>query len=106
MRSALLRSAFPLIKTHGFTRHTLALAALALPDSPHSEPLSQPALSALFGFGEEARRTLINAWLDEGIKHMGSAAIEGRNLSVRDALSRRLSWNEPVLEKLPEVLTH
>ncbi|KAF8525784.1 hypothetical protein BU17DRAFT_74219 [Hysterangium stoloniferum] len=102
MRTALLRCAFPLVKTHGFTRQTLSLAALALPDSPHSEPLSEFAVSALFGPGLEARRTLINAWLDEGIEQMGGDAIQSGDMSVRDALKGRLKWNEPVLEKLPE----
>jgi ubiquinone biosynthesis protein COQ9 len=107
MRSALLRHAFPLVRTHGFTRHAISLAALSLPN--HTEPLSETAVSALFGPGDEARKSLIQAWLDEGIdtmrrphgeeggeKHRGS-------LSVRDALKHRLEWNEPVLDHLPEV---
>lgn len=102
MRSALLRCAFPLVKTHGFTRKTLALAALSLPDSPLSEPLSELAVSALFGPGLEARRTLITAWLDEGIEQMGGDAIQRGDMSLRDALKGRLKWNEPVLERLPD----
>ncbi|KAF8591057.1 hypothetical protein K439DRAFT_1627149 [Ramaria rubella] len=107
MRSALLRHALPLVRTHGFTRQTLSLAALSLP-TPHTEPLSETAVSALFGPGEEARKTLIKAWLNEGINSMGrkdtgdkGEKIRG-SVSVRDALKDRLAWNEPVLEHLPE----
>lgn len=109
MRNALLKHAIPLVRKHGFTRQTLSLAALSLP-TPHAEPLPETAVSALFGPGDEARETLIQAWLEEGIHQMGKRArvdaeekVKG-GVSVRDALRERLAWNEPVLAHLPEVL--
>ncbi|KAF9520865.1 hypothetical protein BS47DRAFT_1286636 [Hydnum rufescens UP504] len=88
MSRALLRRAFPLIPTHGFTRKTLALS---FPNAP----LSETAVSALFGQGDEAPKTLIRAWMEEG----------RRQMSVRespDVLLKRLDWNIPVLPHLKD----
>ncbi|KAF8529862.1 hypothetical protein JB92DRAFT_3139434 [Gautieria morchelliformis] len=93
----------PLVASHGFSRHAISLAARSLPG--HTEPLSDTAVSALFGPGDDARKALIHAWLDEGIHSMprphGDDPPRG-SLSVRDALKHRLEWNEPVLDHLPE----
>jgi ubiquinone biosynthesis protein COQ9 len=94
----LLKFATPLVQRHGFTRTALAHSVLALPE-PHAEPLSDSAVTALFGQGDTARRTLINAWLDEGRAHMRAAPIDG----VKRALLARLEYNVPVLSYLPEV---
>ena len=94
----LLKCAFPLIRTHGFTRQALSQAALSLP-KPSEKPLSDTAVSALFGDGEEARRTLLNAWLAEGRKDMEKSD----DRSISGLLKYRLRWNEPVLQYLPEV---
>lgn len=105
MRDVLLREAVLLVREHGFTRKTLSLASLGIQDNPGTtnSPLSEMAVTALFGRGDDARRTLIDAWLDEGLVDMRKG--EGKNNvhTVRDALRRRLVWNEPVLELLPEV---
>ncbi|KAF8626111.1 hypothetical protein AX17_006607 [Amanita inopinata Kibby_2008] len=121
LRSQLLRLALPLVKTHGFTREALAQAALALPE--HKEPLSDIAISALFGPGDEARRTLINAWLGEGLECMAQGTKqEGAAVGEQEKLGRmpefggkqpgntklslvlhaRLAYNEPVLSHIPE----
>ncbi|TEB04024.1 hypothetical protein FA13DRAFT_1750751 [Coprinellus micaceus] len=65
--SKLLKLALPFVRTHGFSRE--ALCAL----QAHSEPLSDTAVSSLFGEGDNARRTLVNAWLAEGVRHMQTA---------------------------------
>ncbi|KAI9509799.1 hypothetical protein F5148DRAFT_1298688 [Russula earlei] len=75
----------------------LARSVLALP-RPHAEPLSDSAVTALFGEGDAARRTLINAWLDAARAHMRSVPVEG----VKGALLARLGYNVPVLRHLPE----
>ncbi|KDQ57140.1 hypothetical protein JAAARDRAFT_157264 [Jaapia argillacea MUCL 33604] len=98
MRSQLLKSALPLIKDHGFTRQALSLSALSLPQ-PHKEPLSDSAVSALFGIGDDARRTLVEAWLDNAREEM----VFGVAPNVREILRARLKCNEPVLGYLPEV---
>ncbi|KAJ7476052.1 hypothetical protein FB451DRAFT_1245606 [Mycena latifolia] len=92
----LLKLALPLVPEHGFTRAALARSVLHLP-APHAHvaPLADTAISALFGSGERARRTLIGAWLDEGV-----ASMKGQ--SVKEALHARLAYNEPVLPHLPE----
>ncbi|TFL03662.1 hypothetical protein BDV98DRAFT_395024 [Pterulicium gracile] len=113
--STLLLRALPLIRTHGFTRETLSLAG-AVPTSsgpnttskPAGEPLSDRAVSALFGEGDEARKTLIRAWLAEGLSAMNdtTSVVEGQvsqPMTVRDALRRRLEYNTPVLHQLPEI---
>lgn len=74
----------------------------------HSEPLSETAISALFGSGDDARRRLLEAWLEEGLRCMGnrtqSSVNEGvEKMSVKDVLRTRLEYNEPVLGHLPEV---
>lgn len=97
-RNQLLQLALPLVRTHGFTREALSRSVLHLP-TPHPEPLREPAVSALFGDGDAARRTLITAWLDEGCAHMRSSP----SPSMKDVLSTRLQYNEPVLSLLPEV---
>ena len=98
-----MKLAVPLVRTHGFTREALSCSVLALPN-PHPEPLGDTAVSALFGSGEDARRTLINAWLNEGISHMKEPIVtSGSRVTVKDVLSARLRYNEPVLSLLPEV---
>ncbi|KAL5526492.1 hypothetical protein ACEPAF_8216 [Sanghuangporus sanghuang] len=93
----LLKCAFPLIRSHGFTRQALSVAALSLPKPPE-KPLSDTAIDALFGEGEEARRTLLNAWLAEGRKNME----QSQDRTISGLLKHRLRWNEPVLQYLPE----
>jgi hypothetical protein len=97
-RAQLLNLAVPLVKQHGFTRTALARSVLALPE-PRSEPLSDSAVTTLFGEGDTARRALIGAWLDQGRVHMRSAAVD----NVKGALLVRLEYNLPVLEHLIEV---
>ena len=101
MQSQLLKAAFPLVRTHGFTRQALSDAALHIP-KPHSEPLSETAVTALFGSGENARRTLLSAWLEEGRNDMEKCD----NKDMSSILKHRLRWNEPVLHYLPEVRVH
>ncbi|KAF8148373.1 hypothetical protein BJ912DRAFT_1017840, partial [Pholiota molesta] len=54
-----------------------------------SEPLSDSAITALFGKGDAARRTLIDAWLDDGLRHMASGA-QAPARTIRDVLRARL----------------
>lgn len=110
--SRLLRLALPLVKTHGFTREALSRSVLSLPASEqHTEPLSDSAITALFGKGDLARRTLIDAWLEDGLTHMaseGTGASEDAGpagkATIRDVLRARLQYNEPVLAHLPDVI--
>ncbi|KAG5646995.1 hypothetical protein DXG03_001719 [Asterophora parasitica] len=96
----LLKLAVPLVNTHGFTREALARSVLTLPGKEaHAEPLSDTAVSALFGKGDIARRTLIRAWLDSGIRHMQSSP---PGATLKQVLRARLEFNEPVLHLLPE----
>jgi len=97
-RTQLLKFALPLVQHHGFTRTALARSVLDLPE-PHTEPLPDSAVTTLFGEGDTARRTLINAWLDEGRAHMRSVPVDG----IKGALIARLEYNVPVLGHLPEV---
>ncbi|KAI0033542.1 hypothetical protein K488DRAFT_77831 [Vararia minispora EC-137] len=92
-----IQLSFPLIKEYGFSRETLARSVLTLPEPP-SAPLSDTAVNALFGEGDSARRTLINAWLDEGRAQMRLTPAE----SISEVLAGRLRYNEPVLSLLPE----
>ena len=62
-----------------------------------NQNLPERSLDVLFG-REDVRKTLIRAWLDEGRDAMGPTPT-----TVRDALHKRLDWNTPVLDKLPEV---
>ncbi|KDR76023.1 hypothetical protein GALMADRAFT_225763 [Galerina marginata CBS 339.88] len=119
----LLKLALPLVRTHGFTREALSRSVLALPPGEvHAEPLSDTTVSALFGHGDLARRTLIDAWLKDGLRHMAlvpgverpmeppvnfdantsAAAGSVKKATVRDVLRARLEYNEPVLPYLPE----
>ncbi|EJD06888.1 uncharacterized protein FOMMEDRAFT_152213 [Fomitiporia mediterranea MF3/22] len=93
----LLKAAFPLARSYGFTRQALSQAALLLP-KPHSEPLPDTAVTALFGSGDDAPRTFFKAWLAEGRNNMEES--EGK--SINGLLKHRLRWNEPVLQSLPE----
>ena len=100
LRSQLLRLALPLVQTYGFTRAALSHSVFRLP-KPHSEQLSESAVTALFGEGDNARKTLINAWLDDARNQMKGAP----EPTIKGALSHRLKQNEPVLQFLPEVHT-
>ncbi|KAF8630705.1 hypothetical protein AX15_002758 [Amanita polypyramis BW_CC] len=123
LRSQLLRSALPLVRTHGFTREALARSVLSqdnvnhVSNLEHSEPLSEEAVSALFGQGDDARRTLIQAWLDEGLSYMREAGKQSQEQqqnqiqngldprpgpSLGQVLHARLAYNEPVLSHIPE----
>jgi len=97
-KSTLLRLAIPLVETHGFTRDALARSVLALP-TPHSDPLSETAVDALFGRGNEARKTLINAWLRDGVEQMKATS----PMTMKTVLRTRLQRNVPVLNHLPDV---
>ncbi|KIM27553.1 hypothetical protein M408DRAFT_329991 [Serendipita vermifera MAFF 305830] len=94
LRSLILKNAVGLVPALGFTR--LAITEAAANVTTH-EKLPERSLEVLFGKGDELRKTLIRAWLDEGRIAMGSTPT-----TVRDALHKRLDWNSPVLEKLPE----
>ncbi|KAG7451298.1 uncharacterized protein BT62DRAFT_984469 [Guyanagaster necrorhizus] len=98
-RTQLLQLATNLVNTHGFTRKALAESVLSLPPGQaHPEPLSDTAVSALFGIGDDARRTLIHAWLDQGVRHMGTVP----SPTLKSVLHARLRYNEPMLQHLPE----
>jgi len=83
----LLKRCIPLIPQHGFTRKTIAAGV----------DLSETAISALFGPGDKARHALIEAWMKEGICDMKNSPP-----TMKDLLQRRLEWNKPVLQHLPE----
>lgn len=100
-RNELLKLALPLVRTHGFTREALSRSVLALPN-PHPEPLRETAVSALFGEGVDARRTLIDAWLDEGRAQMRASAASSSSTTIKEVLQTRLRYNEPALPLLPE----
>ena len=105
----LLQLAVPLVKTHGFTRAALARAVLDLPE-PHAEPLPDGAVTALFGRGDDARRTLVRAWLEDARCRMrrddhDRPGASAPTVRMRDVLHARMRMNEPVLEHLPEVGT-
>lgn len=109
-RNELLKLALPLVCVHGFTREALSRSVLALPN-PHSEPLQDTAVSALFGDGDNARRTLISAWLDQGRQYMRVSTIPSQpsastSMNLKEVLGKRLRYNEPVLDLLPEVSCH
>ena len=98
------------METYGFSREALARSVLCLgtnadkspTERTHAEPLNDTAVSALFGIGDEARRTLVEGWLEEGLRSMVNRR-SAESVSVRDALRARLEYNEPVLGHLPEV---
>lgn len=104
----ILRCAFTHIPTHGFTRRAIALS---MPGS--ATQLSETAISALFGAGDNADRTLIRAWLEEGRAQMNpvaphngessSTAGSTSSATMEEVLLRRLKWNEPVLHHLKDV---
>ena len=87
-----------MVQTYGFTRAALSHSVFRLP-KPHPEQLSESAVTALFGHGDDARKTLINAWLDDARNQMRAAP----EPTIKAALKRRLRQNEPVLQFLPEV---
>ncbi|KAG2149090.1 uncharacterized protein EDB93DRAFT_360423 [Suillus bovinus] len=95
----LLKLALPLIETHGFTREALSLSALSLP-TPLVHPLPDASVTALFGAGDDACRTLVHAWLDDAKCRMRKEATE--SVGMGDVLKARLRSNEPVLKHLPE----
>lgn len=100
----ILRHAFTHIPTYGFTRQSLALASASV--SPTGTRLGDTAISALFGAGSEAEKTLLKAWMEEGRMRMcelGEGKGKGRAVQMEDVLQRRLEWNEPVLDHLKDV---
>ena len=109
-KDTLLKLALPLVKDHGFTRTALSLAVMYSPSGKHVAPLDDTAVDALFGEGDEARRTLINAWLDDARVLLRKFYNEGRTSlttaqtpTLGNVLKTRLAKNEEVLEHLPEV---
>lgn len=108
---AILRRAFTHIPTHGFTRRAIALSVPA-----SGTPLSETAISALFGAGDNADRSLIRAWLEEGRAQMNPISSSNGECSnpagsttsttMEEVLLRRLKWNEAVLHHLKDVRRH
>lgn len=79
------------------------------PSGKHTAPLNDTAVDALFGEGDEARRTLIKAWLDDArvslrkfYSETGASATTTKSPSLNNVLKTRLNKNEDVLEHLPE----
>lgn len=105
----ILRHAFTHVPTYGFTRQSLALASASV--SPTGTRLGDTAISALFGAGSEAEKTLLKAWMEEGRMrmseldevHVDVGKGKGRAVQMEDVLRRRLEWNEPVLDQLKDV---
>ncbi|TFK49628.1 hypothetical protein OE88DRAFT_1662174 [Heliocybe sulcata] len=99
----ILKHTFLLIPIHGFTRSALSLSVLHLPN-PHPQPLSDSAINALFGEGDDARRTLVEGWLEDKRVEMGKRVSgTGREKpTVKETLRARLDANTPVLKHLPE----
>ena len=109
-RDTLLKLALPLVKNHGFTRSALSLAVMHSPSGNHTTPLNDTAVDALFGEGDEARRTLIHAWLDDARVSLrtpysqdGATSSTIQTPSLESVLKTRLSKNEDVLTHFPEV---
>lgn len=75
------------------------MAVLSLPT--HTSALPDTAISCLFGEGDDARKTLIRAWMDDARENMKAGG--SIKMNMRDVLQARLKWNEPVLQYLPEV---
>ncbi|EIM91476.1 uncharacterized protein STEHIDRAFT_91612 [Stereum hirsutum FP-91666 SS1] len=101
LRTRLLQAAIPLVREHGFTRQALANSVLHLQAESRSEPLPDTAVTTLFGEGDNARRTLIDAWLEKGRIQMKSSATS-LTPDLKEVLRSRLGYNEPVLSLLPE----
>ncbi|EGN98848.1 hypothetical protein SERLA73DRAFT_181535 [Serpula lacrymans var. lacrymans S7.3] len=93
----LLQLAIPLVKTHGFTREALSRSVLSLP-TPHAQPLPDAAITSLFGQGDNARKSLIDTWLEDAREQMKAT----QSTVVKDVLWARLQHNEPVLNYLPD----
>ena len=101
---AILKRAVKLVPTHGFTRETLALSEISDAADGRGSPLSETAVSALFGPGHEATKTLIKAWMDEGREDMKLAVNESAQVpDIQSVLLRRLRWNERALPHLKDV---
>ncbi|KAI0749696.1 hypothetical protein C8Q80DRAFT_1163468 [Daedaleopsis nitida] len=102
LQKQLLQLAVPLVRTYGFSREALAQSVLHLP-KPHEKPLSDAAVTSLFGHGDDARRTLINGWLDHAREEMkSSSSVCSTPVPLKEVLETRLRANEPVLHLLPE----
>ena len=104
LRTKILHHSLPLLPTHSFTRHTLALALTSLPSShpDHRADLTADTIiDTLFGEGVSAPgKALVEAWEKEGIERM--IADDGlRGLS--GILGDRLRWSASVGEHLVEV---
>ncbi|KIJ66936.1 hypothetical protein HYDPIDRAFT_174235 [Hydnomerulius pinastri MD-312] len=100
--SKLLQLAVPLVRSHGFTREALAQSVLHLPN-PHPEPLPDISVTALFGRGDDARRSLLSAWLEDARCRMKeNVSSPPTGTSIRHVLHARMKMNEPVLGHLPE----
>jgi len=97
---AILKRAVKLVPTHGFSRETLALSTISV---GRESRLSETAISALFGHGDEATRTLIKAWMEEGREDIRLVASESAQVpNMQDVLLRRLRWNESALPHLKD----
>ena len=91
------------MKIHGFSRDALAQSVLHLP-KPHEQPLSDAAVTSLFGDGDDARRTMIKGWMALARENMrAAAAASSTPPTLRDVLGKRLQLNEEVLPHLSEV---
>lgn len=105
--SAIIGRALPLVPKYGFTRTCLAVASAA---TPGEAPLSDIALTALFGEESGARSILINAWLDRGLQGIRKPSAElidpaspsQLHATLKNTLTRRLDYNKPVISLLPE----
>lgn len=120
LRTKLLTHALPLIPTHSFTPLALTHALSALPTSHpdhQAESLSDTVLDTLFGSDVAAKKALVGAWEEEGLREMRSFEIDGApggagpsttqrgggQVMLREMMGRRLEYSARVGEHLVEV---
>jgi ubiquinone biosynthesis protein COQ9 len=124
LRSRILQHALPHVPEHSFTIQPLLQSLRSLPSttpSNSSEPalgsppasVSRNTIDILFGSELNARKELVKAWEEEGLRDMTDLNSSGRPATatrskgelgvIADLLARRLEYSSRIGEHLVEV---
>jgi hypothetical protein len=108
LRSSILKHALPHLPEQSFTVRPLLDSLSSLPQNhpDRNETVTPEVLDVLFGSELNARRELVKAWEEEGLRDMVEGEMsKGRSEidAVGDILARRLEYSSRIGEHLVEV---
>lgn len=107
LRTSILKHALPHLPEHSFTLRPLLDSLNNLPQNhpDRNDKVTPEVLDVLFGSDLNARRELVKAWEEEGLRDMIDLELpKGKEIeAIGEILARRLEYSSRIGEHLVEV---